>query len=473
VRFCEEIITRMAAGILPGLYLRVDARVFAISLAISLLSALAFGTIPALQATRVNVSENLKDGVANVTGGPRSRRLRNTLVAGQVALGMILLVGFGLLLRSFLNVKNSPLGYDPRNVLTASLRLSAARYSGPNEQARLMHVAMERMRSMPGVESVGIADSLPMQGAESAGLRIETSKSIQIDEIYFVSVSPEYFEMLKVPMLTGRSFGESDSSGTSLVAIVNQTFAKQYFKGANAVGYHIAFADSPEAWREIVGVVSDFRQRNPEEDLRPMVYFPIAQTVLPPRWSMAVRVRSANDLIGLALRIRDWLRPIDPQLYWELGNMQAQIDDSESLTLRRPMIVLVAAFGALAMLLVVIGVFGVSAYSVAERTREIGIRMALGAARVEIARLVLGESLLVAFIGLAAGTLGAIAATRVLPTEGIGWSGSGIFLYGVSRTDNLTYFAVTILLTSVALAASYLPSRRAAKVDPMVALRYE
>jgi putative ABC transport system permease protein len=473
VRFCEEIITKMAAGILPGLYLRVDVRVFAISLAISLLSALAFGIIPALQATRVNVSQNLKDGVANATSGPRSRRLRNTLVAGQVALGMVLLVGFGLLLRSFLNVKDSPLGYDPRNVLTASPRVSIASYTAPNEQARLMHVAMERMRSMPGVESVGLADSLPMQGAESAGLKIETPKSTQIDEIYFVSVSPEYFEMLKVPMLTGRSFRETDSPGVSPVAIVNQTFAKQYFKGASPVGYHIAFADSPEAWREIVGVVSDFRQRNPEEDLRPMVYFPIAQTVLPPRWSMAVRVRAANDLTGLAVRIRDWLRPMDPQLYWELGSMQLQIHDSESLTLRRPMIVLVAAFGALALLLVVIGVFGVSAYSVAERTREIGIRMALGAARGEIARLVLRESLLVAFIGLAAGTLGAIAATRVLPTEGIGWSGSGIFLYGVSRTDHLTYFAVAILLTSVALAASYLPSRRAAKVDPVVALRYE
>jgi ABC-type antimicrobial peptide transport system permease subunit len=153
--------------------------------------------------------------------------------------------------------------------------------------------------------------------------------------------------------------------------------------------------------------------------------------------------------------------------------MQLQIDDSESLTLRRPIIVLVAAFGVLAMLLVVIGVFGVTAYFVAERTREIGIRMALGAARAEIARLVLRESLLVAFIGLAAGTLGAIAATRVLPTKGIGWSGSGIFLYGVSRTDNLTYSAVAILLTSVALVASYLPSRCAAKVEAMVALRYE
>ena len=471
-RWCEEIITKMASGMLPGVYLQVDARVLAVSLGVSLLSALAFGIIPALQATRVNVSEKLKDGVPNVAGGPRSRRLRNGLVAGQIALGMVLLVGFGLLLHSFLNVKNSRIGYDPRNVLTATVRLSVARYTAPTDRARLMHLAMERMRSMPGVESVGIADSLPMQGAESAGLRIETAKSTYVDEIYFASVSPEYFATLKIPMLSGRSFRETDGPGASLVAIVNQTFAKSYFSGASAVGYHVAFTDSPEAWREIVGVVSDFRQRNPEEDLRPMVYFPAAQTV-PPRWSIAVRVRAANDVASLAVRIRDWLRPVDPQLYWELGSTQLLIHDSESLTLRRPMIVLVASFGSLAIVLVIVGVFGVTAHSVAERTRELGIRMALGATRAEIAWLVLGESLVVGFMGLAAGTLGAIVATRLLPTEGIGWSGSGIFLYGVSRTDNLTYFAVAALLASVALSASYLPSRRAAKVDPMVALRCE
>jgi predicted permease len=463
----------MAAGMLPGVYFQVDARVFAISLGISLLSALTFGIIPALQATRVNVAENLKDGVANVAGGPRSRRWRNGLVAGQVALGMVLLVGFALLLRSFLNVQSSHIGYDPRNVLTASLRLPLARYTAPTDRARLMQVAIERMRLMPGVESVGIADSLPMQGAESAGMKIQAPKSTHVDEIYFVSVSPEYFATLKIPILTGRSFRETDGPGTSLVAIVNQTFARQYFPSASPIGYHVASTtDSSQPWREIVGVVSDFRQRNPEEDLRPMVYFPVAQTV-PSQWSMAIRVRAANDVATLAARIRDWLRPVDPQLYWELGSMKLQIHDSESLTLRRPIIVLVAAFGALAMLLVVVGVFGVAAYSVAERTREIGIRIALGAARGEIAWLVLRESLLVGLIGLAAGTLGSVAATRVLPTEGVGWSGSGIFLYNVSRTDNLTYFAVAILLMSVALIASYLPSRRAANVDPIMALRYE
>ena len=292
------------------------------------------------------------------------------------------------------------------------------------------------------------------------------------EEIWFVSVGPEYFSTLKVPMLSGRSFDERNGQASSSVAIVNETFARHFFPGSNPIGYHIAFADSPTTEREIVGVVSDFRQRNPEEDLRPLVYFPIAQTA-PPRWSMAIRVRSAGDLINVASRINNWLQPVDPQLYWELGSLEAEIHDSESLTLRRPVITLLASFGSLALILVIVGVFGVTSYSVAERTREIGIRTALGAGHLKIVGLVLRESLLVACAGLVVGSLGAFAITRFFPTAGIGWSGSGIFLYGVSRTDSLTYGLAAALLVSVVLAATWAPAGRASRVDPMVALRHE
>jgi len=474
-RWCEEIITKAASGIVPGVYLQVDVRVFTVSLGVSLLSALAFGMIPALQATRVNLNENLKDAAPNMMGGSHSRWLRNVLVGGQVALGMILLVSFGLLLRSFLHVESSPMGYEPRNVLTATVRLPTTRYTAPSDRARLMREAAERMRLMPGVESVGIADSLPMEGADAARLRIEvpTPKATPVeDEIWFVSVGPEYFSTLKIVMFAGRLFQEQDGQEASPIAIINQTFAKQYFPRTNPIGCHVAFADSPTSWREIVGVVSDFRQRNPEEDLRPLAYFPAAQT-LPGRWSMAIRVRAASDTGNVAARISNWLQPVDPKLYWEIGSMQAQIHNSESLTLRRPIITLLASFGGLALILVIIGVFGVTSYSVAERTREIGIRAALGAARREIAGLVLRESLEVTSAGMAVGTFGAFAMARLFPTEGVGWSGSGIFLYGVSRTDSLTYISAAALLTSVVLAASWAPARRAMRVDPMVALRYE
>src|SRR5436309_1029955 len=200
-RWCQEIITKVASDMDSGAYLQVDARVFIVSLAVSLLSAFGFGMIPAWHATRVNLNESLKDSAPNTAGGSRSRRLRNSLVAGQVALGMVLLVGFGLLLRSFLYVESSPIGYDPRNVLTATIRLPATRYSAPPDRDHLMQEATEQVRSMPGVESVGIADSLPMQGADSVRLRIEvpTPKAAPVEqEIFFVSISPEYFSTLKI-----------------------------------------------------------------------------------------------------------------------------------------------------------------------------------------------------------------------------------------------------------------------------------
>jgi ABC-type antimicrobial peptide transport system permease subunit len=274
-------------------------------------------------------------------------------------------------------------------------------------------------------------------------------------------------------MLEGRSFRESDSYGSSPVAIINQTFAKQYFPGADPVGYRLAFADSPTIWREIVGVVSDFRQRNPEEDSRSLAYFPFAQTLPAGSWSLATRVHHSRDAKSVAADLSNSLRSVDPQLQWQLANLSQLIHDSESLTLRRPLILLLASFGSLALLLAIVGVFGVTSYSVSERTREIGIRVALGAAPREVARQVLHQTLAVTLVGLAIGTLGALALTRFFPTESIGWSGSGIFLYGVTRTDALTYSCAAALLAAVALAASWIPARRAAHLDPLVALRYE
>ena len=473
-RWSEDVITKVASGIVWNrMTVQINGRILLAGLGVSLLSALFFGMIPALHATRVNLNDSLKDALPSTTSGTTARRPRNLLVVFQVALGMVLLVGFGLLFRSLLHVESSALGFDPHNVLTATVSLPVSRYADPPVKAGAMRKALEQVRAMSGVESAGIVDSLPMDGADSARLSIKTDSSVaMLDETWFLSVSPDYFSTLMVPMLAGRPFRDTDVREAAPVAIVNQTFAKQYFSEASPIGSHLALANAPTTWKEIVGVVSDFRQRNPEEDLRPLVYLPVAQT-LPGRWSLAIRVRAASDMGNVAARINNWLQPVDPQLYWELGSMPVQIHDSESLTLRRPLITLFASFGGLALILVVVGVFGVTSYSVAERTREIGIRTALGAARLEIAGLVFHESLKVALAGLTVGTFCAFAVTRFFPTEGIGWSGSGIFLYGVSRTDSLTYLLAAALLTSVVLAASWIPARRAMRVDPMVALRYE
>jgi putative ABC transport system permease protein len=476
-RWSEEIITKAATGMVPnGTFLEIDARVLTVSLGISLVSALLFGMIPALSATRVNLNDNLKDAAQSAGGVSRSRRSRNLLVVCQIALGMVLLVGFGLLLRSLWHVESAPLGYDPRNVLTATVTPSASRYANAAARARLMRDALELTRSMPGVESVGAVDSLPMEGAESARLRIElpsVKTAPAEEEIWYLSVSSQYFSTLKTPMVAGRSFRDSDNPESSPVAIINQTFARQYFPNTSSIGYHISSADSPTVWREIVGVVSDFCQRNPEEDSKSLAYFPLAQTLPGGAWSLAVRVRATSGMASVARQLSNQLAPLDPQLDWQLDSMQQQIHDSESLTLRRPLITLLASFGSLALFLSVVGVFGVTSYSVSERTREIGIRVALGAARSEVARMVLRETLAVTFAGLALGTLSALVLTRFFPTGPIGWSGSGIYLYGVSRTDALTYTFAAVLLTTVAIAAAWIPAQRAMRVDPMVALRYE
>ncbi len=476
-RWSQEIISKMASGMFSsGTVLVVDARVFAVGLAVSLVTSLVFGMAPALHASRVSLSDSLKDTTARAASSSRSRRARSSLLVFQIALGMVLLVGFGLLFRSLLHVESSPLGFDARNLLTATVTLPPSRYVEPSSSARLMREAVERTRSIPGVESAGIADSLPMEGADSADFRIERPSGKDApasEETWFLSVSPEYFPALRVPMVRGRTFDGGDTQEGRRVAVVNETFAKAYFPGGNPVGYHVAFADSAANPIEIVGVVSDFRQRNPEEDLRPLLYFPVAQTLPQRRWSMAIRVQAGRDMGTVGGEIGKWLRPVDPQLYWEIGTMAEHVRDSESLTLRRPIIALLGSIGGLAIVLVLVGVFGVTSYTVAERTREIGIRVALGAAHIDVAALVLRESLRVASAGLALGTAAAFFLARLFPTQGIGWSGSGIFLYHVSRTDSIAYAGGAVLVMSIVLAASWIPARRAMRVDPMVALRHE
>jgi putative ABC transport system permease protein len=476
VRWCEDIITNAVSGIVSNhTYLQLNARVFAAGLGISFLSALVFGIVPALSSAQANVSDSLKDVAPVTTSGSRSRRPRNFLVGFQVALGTILLVVFGLLFRSLQHVERSPLGYEARNTLTATVSLPVPRQSNTNDRTRFMKAVIDRTRLLPGVELVGITNSLPMTGADSTQMRIQmpSNRPPVQEETWFVSVSPEYFATLKVGMLEGRPFKDADKLESPQVAIINRTFAEVYFHDTDPLGYHISLSDSPASSREIVGVVSDFRQRNPEEDVRPLVYFPVAQ--MPPlrHWSLVVRVRAAGDMSSVAADLAKSLQTIDPGLYCEIGSMQQLIHDSESLKLRRPILTILASFGALAVVVAIVGVFGVTSFSVAERTREIGIRVALGAARAEITGLLLREALGVLAIGLTAGAMGALTLSRLLPTGPIGWSGSGIYLYGISFTDPLTYLSTAAILIGVVLAASWIPAKRAMKIDPMVALRYE
>jgi putative ABC transport system permease protein len=276
-RSSEDIVTSATSGIIfRETYVHIDWTTLLVSLTVCLLGALLFGMIPALQATRASLNDGLKSGLPSTTGGLRPRRSRNLLVVFQVALGMVLLVGFGLLFRSLRHVESAPVGFDSRNVLTATVTLPVTQYANPQNRARLMLEALDRVRVEPGVESAGIVDSLSMGGADASRMRIQIPSSkpaFAEEETWFVSVSPGYFDTLRVPILAGRAFRDTDRSDSAPVAIVNQTFANQYFSGASPIGYHLTVLNSAEVSREIVGVVSDFRQRNPEEDLKPLAYF--------------------------------------------------------------------------------------------------------------------------------------------------------------------------------------------------------
>jgi len=475
-RWSEDLLMKAIAGLSPsGAYMNVNARVFLFSLGVSFICSLGFGLAPSLHATRIDPNDSLKDAAPATVSGFRSRRSRNLLVVSQVALGMVLLVGFGLLLRSFLHVESAPMGYDPANVLTASVGLSTPRYREPSARLHFLREAVERARLMPSVESAGMTETLPLDGASSGSLTLENyaaGANEATGDTRRLSVDSEFFSTMKFTMLAGRLFNDNDSIDAPAVVIVNQTFANQFFPNENPLGHRFAFTDSPTTWREIVGVVWNVRQRNLDEDSQPIAYLPLAQS-LPRDLHLAIRVRASADMAAVSHGLSNWLRPLDQDLFWEQSTMLQRIHDSESISMRRPVVTLLALFGGLALLLALVGVFGVTSFSVAERTREIGIRIALGAARSEVAALVLKETLFLTAAGLASGALAALVLTQLLPAGPLGWSGSGISLFGVSRTDILTYSCSGILLGVVALSACYIPARRAMRVDPLVALRYE
>jgi putative ABC transport system permease protein len=389
-------------------------------------------------------------------------------------LALMLLIGFGLLLRSFLYVESIPVGIRTDRLLTIGTSLVSPKYKDPTHKLSFARTLLDRVREIPGVEAAVLTSDLPLTGADATKIQIEgmASPDPQGTEVRYISASPELFSALGIPLLEGRTLSTHDTETSAPVVVINRTMAQIFFPNESAVGRRIR-AGQPPVWREIVGVVADVRQRNLEEDSRPVFYRPYFQGLDAPV-SLAVRVRSQADMPRVAQSLRNTARETDLQQPWdEVKSMQQIIYESESLSLRRPVVRMLGAFGLLAVILATLGLYAVLAYSVTERTREIGIRMALGATRRQVLGQISFDTLLLIAPGAMIGVAAAYWLSSLLPSGHIGWSGSGVFLYGVSRADAVTYIAVVTALGIVSMLATFVPARRAMQVDPAASLRHE
>jgi len=449
---------------LHGVHLNLP--LFVLTLAVSLATGILFGLAPALEATRLNLNDALKEGGKGGGGqGVRSRRLRGALVIAEVALALVLLVSAGLLVKSFVRLRTIDTGFDTKNVLTMVARLSGKKYGADPQVVSFFREATERIRALPGVRSVGAVNYLPLYGGLGArtGFTVEGRPGPPLGEGPSVDVrvtDPGYFNAMGIPLLRGRNFTDVEAREARHVVLISESMARRDFPGENPLGKRITvpMSENPVP-AEIVGIVGDVRYESLVGQAEPTVYFPHPELVYD---AMTLVIRTTGDPGEMVPAVRRVLRAIDPnQPVSDVRTMdQVMI---ETVGRARFNTILLGLFAALATLLATAGIFGVMNYSVTLRTREIGLRMALGAPRRQVLMLILRQGLLLTSLGIGIGLLGALALTRLM---------SGL-LFGVGSTDPATFAAIVLLLTAVSLIACYIPARRATRVDPLIALRYE
>jgi putative ABC transport system permease protein len=444
----------------------LDGRVLAFTLGVTCLIGLLFGLAPAWASTRVNLNEALKEGGRSFSEGWRRNHLRKLLVVSEVALSLMLLVGAGLLIKSFVLLRETNPGFDAHQVLTMRVGLPSAKYKEGRQKAEFFQRLTENISALPGVESAGAVLSLPLGGSNFSVGRsfIPEGRPLTPEESIngmYVVTTPGYFRTMKIPLIAGRQFTEQDKGDAPQVVIVSETLARRYFPGESAIGKRIKIWRDEDFPREIVGVVGDTKTGALNDALGPQMYVPHAQDSSWGGMSLVVRTTSTTPA-ALASAVRGAVLALDKdQPVFNIKTMEDIV--AASFADRRISMLLFSGFAGLALLLAALGVYGVISYSIAQRTHEIGLRMALGAQRRDVLILVLRQGMSLVLVGVCIGLVSAFALTRVMAS----------LLYEVSATDPVTFAGVALLLSAVALLACLIPARRAMRVDPMVALRYE
>ena len=456
-----SLLVKFAPENLPRVdQIKVDGFVLLWTALISLVTGIVFGLVPAWQNSRLNLNEVLRDGGRGTSESPGRRRGRGVLVVTELALAVMLVTGAGLLIKSLWRLQRVDTGIDPQRVLTAQYSLRGQRYREQQSIREFAERLLTQTQSLPGVLGVAVSNSLsPDETDYSSGFTIEGQDQSE-HVAYFTIVSPDYFRVLGIPLRSGRAFTGADVADSQRVVLINETLQRDFLSGQDPIGRRINIGSKQEPqWNTIVGVVGDVKYNGIADDVQPALYYPISQQ---PTWGSLVIKTDVADPLSVTSAVRNEIKKIDPDV--PLTNV-ATMDDRLSKSVAQPRFrtTLIALFAVVALVLACVGIYGVISYSVTLRTHEIGIRMALGAQRAHVLKMVIGQAIVLAIAGVALGLTGSYALTSLMSK----------LLFGVKPTDPATFLITAAILSFTALIASYLPARRATKIDPLEALRYE